>query len=116
MNEETSDPLQELRALRQAKEELTRALGEYQALARSAGWDRQVKDGEETISGLLNGILNPEYSLEGVISLLFQVGELRGVKKVYANVETKIEMMQIDLEDIVAEITSMESAIDEDNF
>lgn len=79
----------------------------YQTLARSPGWDQLVEDHEEALGGLMNTILEPCGSIEGLIKRESVIGEIRGVKRVFRSVETNIEILQMEMDQQAALIENL---------
>lgn len=84
---ETSDQLTPQEELA----EIQKLLDAYRPLLQSDGWEQLVDDAEDRIAQVLNRVLNPEPGLEGIVGLLMNLGEIRGIKRISEFPVIKVE-------------------------
>lgn len=78
-------------------------------LDKSAGWDRLVDLAEEKIAKTLNGVLNPEEGINGLIKILMNLGEIKGMQGFSKILETEVEMAR-EIIDVVSQQIAEEPA------
>ena len=97
---ETSDQStkdEETVALQQAQQTYSR----LSTLHKSNAYEELVNDNEERIAVLMSKTLNPTTSgMDGLIEKESYLGEIRGIQSVFAGLETKLVMLQQDIEEL----------------